>query len=138
MLKPETQMTAPVTAPTTAQEAPLEGGPPAAPTDSQAAYATSQTFLARMPDPRVYRLRQAMVIGILLIFVVLIPALNMLGVVGDYKLNLLGKYLCFAIAALGIDLIWGYTGMLSLVQALFFCIGGYAMAMHLSLPQGGG
>ena len=42
------------------------------------------------------------------------------------------------IVALGIDLIWGYTGLLSLCQALFFCLGGYAMAMHLSLPQGGG
>ena len=40
--------------------------------------------------------------------------------------------------ALGIDLIWGYTGILSLCQALFFCLGGYAMAMHLSLPEGGG
>ena len=33
---------------------------------------------------------------------------------------------------------WGYTGILSLCQAFFFCIGGYAMAMHLALPEGGG
>jgi len=72
------------------------------------------------------------------LFFVIIPLLNRLGVVPDYKLNFLGKYLCFAIVALGIDLIWGYTGLLSLCQALFFALGGYAMAMHLSLPEGGG
>lgn len=53
-------------------------------------------------------------------------------------LNRLGRYLCFAIAALGIDLIWGYCGVLSLCHALFFCLGGYAIAMHLSLAAGGG
>ena len=64
--------------------------------------------------------------------------LNIAGASPDYKLNILGKYLCFAIVALGIDLIWGYTGLLSLCQALFFALGAYAMAMHLSLPEGGG
>src|SRR5690606_11690508 len=38
----------------------------------------------------------------------------------------------------GIELIWGYAGVLTLCHALFFCLGGYAMAMHLSLPGGGG
>ncbi len=71
-------------------------------------------------------------------FFVAIPLLTMAGAVPDYKLNILGKYLCFGIVALGIDLVWGYTGLLSLCQALFFALGGYAMAMHLSLPQGGG
>ena len=52
-----------------------------------------------------------------------------------HNLNRLGRYLCFAIAALGIDLIWGYAGVLSLCHALFFCLGGYAIAMHLSLPR---
>jgi len=83
-------------------------------------------------------LRRSVVISVLLLFFVAIPAMNLAGIVPDYKVNVLGKYLCFAIVALGIDLIWGYTGLLSLCQALFFCAGGYAMAMHLSLPQGGG
>jgi urea transport system permease protein len=101
-------------------------------------YQSSQTFLLRMPDPRVYWLRAATISGILLFFFAVIPLLVSAGVVPDYKLNILGKYLCFAIVALGIDLIWGYTGLLSLCQALFFALGGYAMAMHLSLKQGGG
>ncbi|HTW95433.1 MAG TPA: urea ABC transporter permease subunit UrtC, partial [Tepidisphaeraceae bacterium] len=98
----------------------------------------SRTFLSKMPHPAVVRLRRIAVCLILAIFFLAIPALNFAGIVDDYKVGLLGKYLCYAIAALGIDLVWGYTGLLSLCQALFFCIGGYAMAMHLSLMQGGG
>ena len=64
--------------------------------------------------------------------------LNVLGVVDSTHVNKLGRYLCFAIVALGIDLLWGYTGLLGLCQALFFCLGGYVMAMHLRLPEGGG
>ena len=89
-------------------------------------------------NPDIRRLRLAATIAAAALFFVVIPALNYAGVIPDYRLNFLGKYLCFAIVALGIDLIWGYTGLLSLCQALFFCLGGYAMAMHLSLPQGGG
>jgi urea transport system permease protein len=87
---------------------------------------------------RIRRLRIAMVVGIVALFFVGVPILNSAGVTADYQVNFLGKYLCFAIVAVGIDLIWGYTGLLSLSQALFFCMGGYMMAMHLSLPQGGG
>ena len=111
---------------------------PAATTESLLAFERSRTFAIRMPDPAIIYLRRASAIGALLLGFVLIPALNLAGLVPDYRVNFLGKYLCFAIAALGIDLVWGYTGLLSLCQALFFCIGGYAMAMHLSLPQGGG
>ena len=89
-------------------------------------------------NPVVRRLRLVAAVGVAALFFLIIPGLNFAGVVPDYKLNFLGKYLCFAIVALGIDLIWGYTGLLSLCQALFFCLGGYAMAMHLSLPEGGG
>ncbi len=107
-------------------------------TPSQKAFATSKTFLARAPHPDVFRLRAVVVAGLLLFFFVGVPILDRAGLVEDYKVNILGKYLSFAILALGIDLIWGYTGLLSLCQALFFCMGGYIMAMHLSLPQGGG
>jgi urea transport system permease protein len=50
-----------------------------------------------------------------------------------FRLNLLGRFLSLGIVALGVDLIWGYTGLLSLGQGIFFALGGYAIAMHLSL-----
>jgi urea transport system permease protein len=55
-----------------------------------------------------------------------------------FRLKLLGRFLAMAIVALGIDLIWGYTGLLSLGHGIFFALGGYAFAMHLSLqlPEG--
>lgn len=49
----------------------------------------------------------------------------------DYAVNLLGKIMCFAICALAMDLIWGYTGILSLGHGLFFALGGYVMGMYL-------
>jgi urea transport system permease protein len=54
-------------------------------------------------------------------------------VLPPFRLNLLGRFLALGIAALGIDLIWGYTGMLSLGQGIFFALGGYALGMHLQL-----
>ncbi|HZT28577.1 MAG TPA: urea ABC transporter permease subunit UrtC [Bryobacteraceae bacterium] len=54
----------------------------------------------------------------------------------EFRLNLLGKFLALAILALGIDLIWGYTGMLSLGHGVFFGLGGYCMAMYLKLQVG--
>lgn len=49
----------------------------------------------------------------------------------DYAVSLLGKIMCYAICALAIDLIWGYTGILSLGHGLFFALGGYVMGMYL-------
>jgi urea transport system permease protein len=49
----------------------------------------------------------------------------------DYAVALVGKIMCFAICALAMDLIWGYTGILSLGHGLFFALGGYAMGMYL-------
>ncbi len=51
--------------------------------------------------------------------------------VSAYGLTLVGKYLCYAMLALSVDLIWGYCGILSLGQAAFFSLGGYAMGMYL-------
>ena len=51
--------------------------------------------------------------------------------VSSYTISLLGKYLCFALLALSLDLIWGYTGILSLGHGAFFGLGGYMMGMHL-------
>ena len=49
----------------------------------------------------------------------------------DYAVSLLGKIMCYAICALAMDLIWGYTGILSLGHGLFFALGGYGMGMYL-------
>jgi len=54
-----------------------------------------------------------------------------------FRLNLLGRFLSLAIVALGIDLIWGFTGLLSLGQGIFFALGGYAVAMYLQLNSSG-
>ena len=48
-----------------------------------------------------------------------------------YALTLIGKYLCYAMLALAVDLVWGYCGILSLGHAAFFALGGYAMGMYL-------
>ena len=49
----------------------------------------------------------------------------------DYWVTLIGKIMCYAIVALAMDLVWGYTGILSLGHGLFFALGGYAMGMYL-------
>ncbi len=51
--------------------------------------------------------------------------------VSSYTVSLIGKYLCFALLALALDLIWGYCGILSLGHGAFFALGGYAMGMYL-------
>jgi urea transport system permease protein len=72
-----------------------------------------------------------------LIMVVVLPSLNAFTAdgsflhVSNFSINLYGKYLCYAILAISVDLLWGYTGMLSLGQALFFTLGGYMMGMYL-------
>lgn len=55
----------------------------------------------------------------------------------DFRINLMGKFLTYAIVAVALDLIWGYGGMLSLGQGLFFSLGAYALAMHLKLENSG-
>jgi urea transport system permease protein len=59
-----------------------------------------------------------------------VPAGSMLHF-SDYAVALLGKIMCYAICALAMDLIWGYTGILSLGHGLFFALGGYVMGMYL-------
>jgi urea transport system permease protein len=68
---------------------------------------------------------------------VLVPVLNLAVPPGspfhvsDYLMPLLGKYLCFALLAVAVDLIWGFCGILSLGHGAFFALGGYAMGMYL-------
>lgn len=77
--------------------------------------------------------------GILLL---VMPALNVFPPedswlhLSDFSLNRFGKFLAFAILALGLDLIWGYTGILSLGQGVFFGLGAYCMGMHMMLTIG--
>ena len=73
-------------------------------------------------------LEAAIVIAIALVLIVIVPLLF-----SDFRLNLVGRFLALAIVALGIDLIWGFTGLLSLGHGVFFTLGGYALAMHMKL-----
>ena len=76
-------------------------------------------------------------IAILIVAAILVPVLS-LGVSANspfylppYLVQLLGKYLCYAILAVALDLVWGYCGILSLGHGAFFALGGYAMGMYL-------
>jgi urea transport system permease protein len=71
--------------------------------------------------------------ALIVILAVILPSL-----LPAFRLRLIGRFLSLAIVALGIDLIWGYTGLLSLGHGIFFALGGYALAMHLNLqlPEG--
>jgi urea transport system permease protein len=82
--------------------------------------------------------REVIIIGgLVILFATIIPQL--LYAIGQgFRVGLLGRFMALGIAALGIDLIWGYTGMLSLGHGIFFALGGYAFAMFLllQLPAG--
>jgi urea transport system permease protein len=73
----------------------------------------------------------------LILICALAPVLNMVVAndsplhMSDYAVALVGKIMCYAICALAMDLIWGYTGILSLGHGLFFTLGGYVMGMYL-------
>jgi len=76
-------------------------------------------------------------VGIVAAGVILIPLANQLLPPGsplhvpDYLVSLFGKYLCYALLALSVDLIWGFAGILSLGHGAFFALGGYAMGMYM-------
>lgn len=57
--------------------------------------------------------------------------------VPDYLINIMGKFLCYAMVALALDLIWGYMGILSLGHGVFFALGAYVMGMHLMRSMAG-
>ena len=72
----------------------------------------------------------AILVFIIPIFNLVVPTDSVFHL-SDYAVSLLGKIMCYAICALAMDLIWGYTGILSLGHGLFFALGGYAMGMYL-------
>jgi len=87
--------------------------------------------------------RELLLISILAVIgLVLLPCLNAFTPpasawhISTFTLSLYGKYLTYAVLALGINLLWGYTGILSLGQCLFFSLGGYALGMNLMLMIG--
>ena len=77
------------------------------------------------------------ILAALLALAILVPILNIVMPEGSflhvptYTVSLLGKYLCYALLALALDLVWGYCGILSLGHGAFFALGGYAMGMYL-------
>ncbi|WP_321501139.1 urea ABC transporter permease subunit UrtC [Breoghania sp.] len=81
--------------------------------------------------------RGAIFLVLLAAFAVAVPAGNLLFApdhplhVPTYAVSLLGKYMCYAVLALSVDLVWGYCGILSLGHGAFFALGGYAMGMYL-------
>ena len=89
------------------------------------------TILLRSPKAAL------LTVGLLVAAAILVPLSNQLLPassmfhVPTYVVSLLGKYLCYALLALSVDLIWGYCGILSLGHGAFFALGGYAMGMHL-------
>src|SRR6186713_3611829 len=89
------------------------------------------------PLTRLLDRSSAVFLILLAAFAVVIPTLNLLvpassGLhVSTYLVALFGKYICYAMLALSIDLIWGYAGILSLGHGAFFALGGYAMGMYL-------
>src|SRR6187399_3374846 len=89
------------------------------------------------PLTRLLDRSSAVFLILLAAFAIVIPTLNLLLPatspfhVPSYFVALFGKYLCYAMLALSIDLIWGYAGILSLGHGAFFALGGYAMGMYL-------
>lgn len=76
-------------------------------------------------------------ITVITVVTVMVPVLNMavpedsIFHLSTYAVSLLGKYLCYALLALAVDLIWGYAGILSLGHGAFFALGGYAIGMYM-------
>jgi urea transport system permease protein len=89
------------------------------------------------PAPLLTRGGWSAFIVALIVVCAVAPVLNLWAPAGsmfhlsDYAVALLGKTMCYAICALAMDLIWGYTGILSLGHGLFFALGGYVMGMYL-------
>ena len=71
------------------------------------------------------------ILGYAILAILLLVVLPM--TLSAFRLNLCGKYLCYAFCCIGLVLCWGHAGILSLGQGLFFGVGGYSMAMFLKL-----
>ena len=76
----------------------------------------------------------AIVLGLALLMLFVMPSV-LVSMGQGFRVGLLGKFMALAIAGLGIELIWGYTGILSLGHGAFFALGGYSLAMYLQLQS---
>lgn len=94
---------------------------------------SSTTMERKQARKRQQTIELVAIVALAVFFAVLMPA-----VLPAFRLKLLGRFISLAIVALGLDLIWGYTGLLSLGHGIFFALGSYALAMHLKLqiPEG--
>lgn len=107
--------------------------------------ANSTSLIIELPQPERLLSRKGWTVFLVALIVIcaVAPALNLWVPessalhLSDYMLGLLGKFMCYAICALAIDLIWGYTGILSLGHGLFFALGGYVMGMYLMREAAG-
>lgn len=77
--------------------------------------------------------KEKLVFSIIILVLALAPLF-----LSDFRVNLLGKFIAYAILAIGLDLIWGFTGILSLGHGVFFGLGAYSMAMYLKLEAAHG
>jgi urea transport system permease protein len=71
-----------------------------------------------------------------LLLLIVVPFCALQDWIGQGTVSQLGRYCCLAVAAIGLDLVWGYAGILCLCQMLFFCLGGYACGMYLCMNGG--
>ena len=104
---------------------------------------TSRETLSAMAHRRLLPPSAWWALVLLTCFMALLPLANLFVGPGNtlhvsgYTVALLGKFMCFALAALALDLVWGYAGILSLGHGLFFALGGYAHGMYLMRHLGG-
>lgn len=83
------------------------------------------------------RSADVIIVGFFALLIIAVPILNLLVAetsplhVSTFTVTLLGKYMCYAMLALAVDLVWGYCGILTLGHGAFFALGGYAMGMYL-------
>jgi len=104
---------------------------------SVATRAPSATISLASAPTALYSPKAWAAIAIVVAVFACLPAFNLLFPVGhplhvsSFAIALIGKFICYAMAALALDLVWGYTGILSLGHGLFFALGGYAHGMYL-------
>ena len=126
-----------MTPPRSAFGAPPQGGAASGPAEPVPRRPLDATVLVQKRGLLLGVRGWAAVIAAVVVLTVVVPLLNRVVPdghvfhVSDYAVGLVGKILCYAICALAMDLIWGYTGILSLGHGLFFALGGYGMGMYL-------
>ncbi|MBV9581794.1 MAG: urea ABC transporter permease subunit UrtC [Chloroflexi bacterium] len=108
---------------------PLESGATLAPREVDLARESNTTFTLLGVNWRGIGLAAVALAVFLLVFPL---------VLDPFRLNLLGQFLCLSIVALGLDLLWGYAGILSMGQGVFFGLGAYAFGMYLKLEASNG